>query len=1045
MAEIIGSSNNDFIDASGINALLGLEGDDTILGAKGDDSVSGGQGDDLVASDQGNDTVLGDEGDDQLFGGQGDDQLFGNIGNDDIFGNEGNDSIDGGLGNDTGRGGIGNDLVAGGQGDDQLFGDPGDDLVRGGSGSDALSGGEGNDRLEGEEDDDRLLGDEGNDVLVGGAGNDSLRGGVGGDTLDGADGNDFLLGDLDTPQPVIELDTQVPLPGLENFLSNDLAQDVIVGGAGNDTAVGSNGNDDIFGNLGDDQLFGNQGADDMYAGQGNDSMRGGQDNDQMYGDQGNDVMLGDIGNDLVAGGDGNDSLYGNQGNDVVYGNEGNDSAYGGQGNDSLQGGKGNDQLFGEVGDDNLAGELGSDTLTGGQGRDIFGISKESGGATVTIADFVTDFEDTTDFIELASGLAFTDLNIFQGTDVNAANTVIQDKLTGQFLLVLNNVNVAAITQEDFVPAPPAPPGQVAPPALGTLQFSAAAYQYNENGTPISVAVTVTRTGGSDGEASAQITLAGGTATPGEDYDNATPTEVTFADGAETATVIIPITPDTTPNEEDETVTLTLGNAVGANIGAQNTATLTIVDDDKPGVLEFTAPTFTINEDGTTSAAITVKRTLGSAGEVTATVTLADGTAIGGVDYTNTPITVRFFDGQTAEQTVTIAITQDVLVEGNETLTATLGTPTGGATIGTQATAAVNIADDDVPTVSIVATGDATAAEQGQTTGGFTITNSGATAVVVNYTVAGTAATDNSDYTVTSSNPADLVGQITVAGNSTATLTVTPIDDVLLEGTETVDVSLTASTGYNVDATKNTASVSIIDNDVPIVEIVAANPNAREGADQGLYTVSRRDGAGNPITTGNLTVNYTSGGSAKVNNDYDALTGTIVIPEGQSTANITLNPVDDATVELTESVKLTLSNSTTYSVGPLKDATVNIKDNETPTMVIFASDDRAEEADLSTGSFLIQRLGDLSGSLTVNYAVAGTSSATPGIDYVQLGNTVTFAPEQRDAFVTVTALNDIGSEPEPPYDELQVDLVEGAGYSLGFPESNTVYIVNNGGL
>ncbi|MBD2039366.1 Calx-beta domain-containing protein [Microcoleus sp. FACHB-672] len=1044
MAEIIGSSNNDFIDASGINALLGLEGNDTILGAKGDDSVSGGQGSDLIASDQGNDTVQGDEGDDQLFGGQGDDQLFGNIGNDDIFGNEGNDSIDGSLGNDTGRGGIGNDLVFGGVGDDQLFGDPGEDLLRGGSGSDALSGGEGNDRLEGDEDNDRLLGDEGNDVILGGGGNDSLRGGVGGDTLDGSDGNDFLLGDLDTPQPVIELDTEVPLPGLENFLSNDLAQDFIVGGAGNDTAVGSNGNDDIFGNLGDDQLFGNQGADDMYAGQGNDTMRGGQDNDQMYGDQGNDVMLGDIGNDQVAGGEGNDSLYGNQGNDVVYGNEGNDSLYGGQDNDTLQGGKENDLLFGDLGDDNLAGELGSDTLTGGQGRDIFGISKESGGATVTIADFVTDFEDTTDFIELASGLAFTDLNIFQGTDVNAANTVIQDKLTGQFLLVLNNVNVAAITQADFLPAPPTPPTPTAPPATGTIQFSAATYQYNENGAPVGVAVTVTRTGGSSGEATAQITLAGGTATPGVDYTN-TPITVEFEDGEDTAqTITIPITNDIA-SEPNETVNLTLGNVVGATLGAQRTATWTIVDDDKAGTLEFTAPTFTINEDGTTSAAVTVKRTGGSAGDVTATVTLANGTAIGGTDFTNTPITVSFFDGQTADQTVTIPLTNDALVEGNETLTATLGSPTGGATIGTQRTATVNIADDDVPTVSIVATGDATAAEQGQTTGGFTITNSGATAVVVNYTVAGDAATDNSDYTITSSNPADPVGQITVVGNSTATLTVTPVDDVVLEGSETVDVALTPSAGYNVDATKNTASVSIIDNDVPIVEIVAANPNAREGGEQGLYTVSRRDGAGNPITTGALTVNYTVGGSARVNNDYDPLTGTIVIAEGQSTANISLNPVDDATVELTESVKLTLSNSTAYSVGPLKDATVNIKDNEAPTMVIFASDDRAEEADLSSGTFLIQRLGDLSGSLTVNYAVAGTSSATPGVDYVQLGSSVTFAPEQRDAFVTVAALNDTGSEPEPPYEELKVDLVEGAGYSLGFPVSNTVYIVNNGGL
>ncbi len=94
------------------------------------------------------------------------------------------------------------------------------------------------------------------------------------------------------------------------------------------------------------------------------------------------------------------------------------------------------------------------------------------------------------------------------------------------------------------------------------------------------------------------------------------------------------------------------------------------------------------------------RTGSSAGAVSATVNLTDGTATAPGDYTNTLITVNFANGDTAPKTVTIPIVNDTLVEGNETLNLSLGSPTG-ATIGTQNTATLNIVDDDVALAQIV--------------------------------------------------------------------------------------------------------------------------------------------------------------------------------------------------------------------------------------------------------------------------------------------------------------------------------------------------------
>jgi hypothetical protein len=91
----------------------------------------------------------------------------------------------------------------------------------------------------------------------------------------------------------------------------------------------------------------------------------------------------------------------------------------------------------------------------------------------------------------------------------------------------------------------------------------------------------------------------------------------------------------------------------------------------------------------------VTRTGASTGAVSATVSLADGTATSPADYTNAPIVVSFAAGDVAPKTITIPIIDDVLVEGDETVSLTLGSPTGNASIGTQSTAILNITDNDI--------------------------------------------------------------------------------------------------------------------------------------------------------------------------------------------------------------------------------------------------------------------------------------------------------------------------------------------------------------
>src|SRR5205814_8346286 len=97
-----------------------------------------------------------------------------------------------------------------------------------------------------------------------------------------------------------------------------------------------------------------------------------------------------------------------------------------------------------------------------------------------------------------------------------------------------------------------------------------------------VNITVTRTGGSDGAVSVNYAVTDGTATTANNDYSVSPASGTFnwADlDTSNRTITMMVTGDTTV-EPDETVNLTPPSPTGgASLGANNPATLTIVNDD----------------------------------------------------------------------------------------------------------------------------------------------------------------------------------------------------------------------------------------------------------------------------------------------------------------------------------------------------------------------------------------------------------------------------------------------------------------------------------
>ncbi len=250
------------------------------------------------------------------------------------------------------------------------------------------------------------------------------------------------------------------------------------------------------------------------------------------------------------------------------------------------------------------------------------------------------------------------------------------------------------------------------------------------------------------------------------------------------------------------------------------------------------------------------------------------------------------------------------------------------------------------TVSITAT-DASAAEtlstQTANNGTFTITRTGstATALTISLAVTGTA-TNGSDYS-------RLPTTVTIpVGQASTTLTLTPIDDTLSESSESATITLSNSSAYNVDAAKTSGTVTIADNDrvLPSVSIVASDAVAAETrtgqtANRGQFTISRTGS-----TTAALTLAYTVSGSATNGSDYNRLSGTVTIPVGRSSVNLSVSPVDDSLVEGTETVVVTLTAGAAISVNATRgSASIDVLDNETS----IRSNDNFADSRVLTGA------------------------------------------------------------------------------------------------
>ncbi len=210
----------------------------------------------------------------------------------------------------------------------------------------------------------------------------------------------------------------------------------------------------------------------------------------------------------------------------------------------------------------------------------------------------------------------------------------------------------------------------------------------------------------------------------------------------------------------------------------------------------------------------------------------------------------------------------------------------------------------------------------------------------------------------------------------------------------------ASTSYG-ESFSGAGSANVTVTGLPGVTVTATTPTVAEaGPGTGQFTVSRTGS-----TASALTVAYTTNGGAGAGSDYQALSGSVIIPAGAASAPIVVTPIDDPLVETDETVTVTISASAAYAVGSPSSATVTItsEDSALPVVTIVASDPTATEAGVTTGAFTLSRTGSTASALAVSWSITGT--ATKGVDRLPVPAVPTIPAGASSVVVVVTPIDD----------------------------------------
>ena len=494
-------------------------------------------------------------------------------------------------------------------------------------------------------------------------------------------------------------------------------------------------------------------------------------------------------------------------------------------------------------------------------------------------------------------------------------------------------------------------------------------------------------------------MVGGSADPFGDY---TPFAISWTIDPGDTSLTIPVQlVDDDVVEDTESFLLGIGDASSnATIsGKYYVATATILDDDAlPELSVSDAPVATEGATAMFSVELSRSSTRPVTVEYAAVVDPfgGDAAAIPGQDFEAVTGTLTI-PARGTSATVAVPLPDDALDEHTETFWLRLADPTG-ATVDDGTGIGMIDDDDPLPQLSV---GDSGATEGG--TIRFTVrldTASGRTVTVPWTTAAsytGDPASPTDDYVSSS-------GTLTFpSGTTSVTIDIDTVDDEVSEPDETFQIQLGQPTDATVD--DGVAVGAIVDDDgLPRISIAGDTVLETDSPAKFVVTLSRT--SSQTVTMDYATTEVTATAATGIGKDYGPpsgeATGTLVIPAGLDTGEISVYVADDDVGEETETFHITLSNAVNAVIAEGAGTAVGtILDDDVARIAV--GDAYAYEAD-GTIEFPVTLSAASDHPVSVRYTTFDGSAAQPD-DYIAASGTLTIPAQTTTATIPVTLTDD----------------------------------------
>ncbi|HEV8139182.1 MAG TPA: Calx-beta domain-containing protein, partial [Pyrinomonadaceae bacterium] len=331
---------------------------------------------------------------------------------------------------------------------------------------------------------------------------------------------------------------------------------------------------------------------------------------------------------------------------------------------------------------------------------------------------------------------------------------------------------------------------------------------------------------------------------------------------------------------------------------------------------------------------------------------------------------------------------------------------------------------------------------------FTRSNTSGGALTVNFSVGGDA-TFNTDYTQSGADSfSSSAGTVTFgAGQSTATVTIDPTADNILEPNEPVLLTVATGAGYNVGSPSSAmGTITEADHELSINATTTVT-EGNSGSSNMTFTVTLSPASTQTVTVDYSTANGTTnpalgGGACGGMTDYVSQSGTLTFTPGQTVKTIDVPICGDTRDEPDETLTVTLdtpSNATIAAGQGTSDGTIT-DDDAMPTISINDVSVNEDNSGTTAFNFTVSLSNPSQGTITVEYATQDNSATAPS-DYAAITTTtLTFNPDETSKNATVVVNGDTVFEPNETF---LVNLTNSSSNSiLAFGTKGTGTITND---